>query len=73
MDIATIIAQAASVAKLAQLAIQAANDAVPFVKLLYQLLAEGKELTAEQRAFLKTQENALRAGLNEDRIPADRS
>ncbi len=72
MDIVAILTDATAVVNLAKLAVDAGKDAAPFIESLYQTLVQGQPLTDEQRAALQTQEDALRAALNTDSIPADK-
>lgn len=70
MDPASIIADAMLVLKIGNLAIQAFQDAQPFINSAAQILS-GTALTAQQRADMLAQESALTAQLNADSIPAD--
>lgn len=71
MDLALIVQDAGYAVTLAQLALQAAQDATPFVEAAYQLLVQKTALTAVQRQSLQDSEAALRAQLNAPSIPAD--
>jgi hypothetical protein len=73
MDLSIIVADAGYVVQIAQLAIQAGEDIVPFVEMAYQILVNKTALTDAQRAELVAQETALRAQLNASNIPADQS
>lgn len=71
MDLALIVADAGYAVSLAKLAIQAAQDAGPFIQAAYQLLVEKTALTDAQRTSLQDSEAALRAALDVPNIPAD--
>lgn len=71
MDPVTIDADVQAIIGIAYLAIQVGEDAAPYITQAYQILFQGATLTADQRAALVAQEQALTAQLNAPSIAAD--
>lgn len=71
MDLSAIVADAGYVVTLAQLAIKAGEDALPFIQTAYNILVNKVAMTNDQRTALLVQETALRATLNAASLPAD--
>lgn len=70
MDPASIIADATAILNIANLAVQAAQDATPFIESAISVL-QGNALTDAQRQANIAQEATLRAQLDAPSIPAD--
>lgn len=71
MDPATILADVTAILSVGNLAVQAAEDAAPYVIQAWNLVTTGTALSAADRATLVAQEAALTAQLNAASIPAD--
>lgn len=71
MNPIAILADVQAVIGVANIAIQVGEDAVPYITQAYDILFNGATLTADQRAALVAQEQALTAQLNAPSIAAD--
>ena len=71
MDLKAIMADVEYVLGLGKMAISLGADIAPFVLAAYNLVINKTTLTDAERSDLQMQEDAMRAQLNEDTIPAD--
>ncbi len=64
MDLATILADAQMAISVAKLAIQLGQDAAPYIENAYNILFNGKQLTADERSAMSNQELAWRGDID---------
>jgi hypothetical protein len=71
MNPTLLLADAAAVVSLLDLAVKTAMDVTPMVTSLYNIVINKQPLTDAERADLMSQETQLRATLNSDSLPGD--